>query len=271
MQIHRFFLYGRDLASLSQGLSQKDPAWERLPLVEDDLIKQIRSVLRLGSGDLIHVLDNFGNLFELEIQSVERDKVWATIKNHIPENKTRKFTVEVAQSLIKGQRFEWCLEKLTELGADRIVPIISERCVIKTDGTAKENRLHRWQSIAKEAAEQSERNTMPDIVAPQTLPEYMQTAKNTANHGLQLICAERDQRQPLRSFLEKIAAEGKPKDIDSIEKISILVGPEGGFTDSELAHAKNQGWEPVSLGSRILRSDTASISAIIQIASILDF
>lgn len=279
MRRQRFFLYGRDLQSLTECASDQNSVPIDLCLVEEDLIKQIRSVLRLGAGDRIQALDNLGNLFNLRISSVDKNAVRTEIESREENPPERKCKIEVAQSLIKGDRFEWCLEKLSELGVSRIVPVVTERCVIKLERLSGQdekssrlsNRLKRWQSILKESTEQCEGRTIPEILEPMPMDRYLSDSQNTTEKTLRFICVERGQRKSLRSSFEKrIFSEGH-KDIESIEKILILIGPEGGFSDKEATTAEEHGWEPVSLGSRILRSETASISSVVQIASILDF
>ncbi|MBY0356986.1 MAG: 16S rRNA (uracil(1498)-N(3))-methyltransferase [Candidatus Obscuribacterales bacterium] len=268
MQIQRFFLYGKDLVEL-QKLAPYDNAISRsICLVEADLIKQVRLVLRLRRDSLVNVLDGAGNEFQLRIESIEPRQIRAHIDKFIPFQPNRRIKLEVGQSVIKGQRFEWCLEKLTELGVDRIVPIISKRCVIKIDESQeKSQRRQRWQAIIKEASEQSERTQIPELAFPETLSDYIARSKDGGTQKLGILCAERGDRQSAQELLN--AAIGAA-DIDRIEEIAILIGPEGGFDDNELISMIEAGWKPISLGTRVLRSDTAGISAVIQIASILN-
>lgn len=268
MQIQRFFLYGKDLIEL-QRLAPYDNAISRsIYLVEADLIKQVRLVLRLKRDSLVNALDDKGNEFQLRIESIEPRQVRATVEQFIPFQPERRIRLEVGQSIIKGQRFEWCLEKLTELGVDRIVPIISKRCVIKPDeGHEKSQRRQRWQAIIKEASEQSERTLIPELTFPETLSDYVARSKDGGMQKLRILCAERGDRQSAQELINEIT---RATDIDRIEEVSIIIGPEGGFDDNELISMTKEGWKPISLGTRVLRSDTAGISAVIQIASILN-
>lgn len=315
MRIPRFFVFGKDLSSL-QGFSSSPREGDYLELVERDLIHRLRNVLRLKEGSAIRLAGSGHDLvFEIDdCQNAQISCRWLGVA----ETRTELANpVTIAACLIKGERFDWCLEKLTELGVHTVVPLVSERTVVKmSELNAKRSatKLERWQVIARESAEQSERATIPQVVTPRSFKDFVQQPgtiydakseshaadihqtdssasshlRTTANHGtryttegmhnstkhLRIICAERVLAPRLQEVVERFAA-GRRWAAEEQEVcpavVSAVVGPEGGFTDNELAEAVRCGWLPVSLGRRILRAETACMSVMAQLASQLDY
>jgi 16S rRNA (uracil1498-N3)-methyltransferase len=150
------------------------------------------------------------------------------------------------QALIKGQRFDWVLEKGTEVGVSSFVPVVSSRSVVRP-AEASASRLERWQRIVTEAAEQSGRSRLPQVSPPVTFADALASAP-----GLRLLPWEGEHDITLR---EALTAEGPP------EAVSLFIGPEGGFPTEEVEMARQQGVRTVSLGPRILRAETAGIVA----------
>ncbi len=284
MRIPRFFLSGQDRESLSN--SCKNQSERLIQILEPDLIHRMRVVLRLRRGDSVKILDNSGSVYECVIQDMEKQYVRISVDRSSVSKGELSIAVTVAQSVMKGERFDWCLEKLTELGATSIIPLLSERGVVRTGGDSKgervartEAKLKRWCSIVREAAEQSERAIAPSVVAPIECSTYLSDLVRGVDSHLRYICLERSESvmlpSALRSAIAMRAARGASATDSnvcsgSIDYISIVIGPEGGFTASEISIAENNGWQPVSLGSRILRSETAGVAAMAQIASLLD-
>lgn len=246
----------------------------RLVLSELDLIKQIKNVLRLGVGNHFILMDGLGGRYEMEIEQFTKNQINCLIVAFHQEDQRALPMVEICLALIKADRFEWCLEKLTELGADQITPVLTQHCIMKIE-KAKE-KLQRWQTIVRESTEQCERSAITRIVTPVSFSDCIYCINGGGTElgqdkHLKLICAERTEAATLLQVLcKKDISNRDLVDIKMFSRISILVGPEGGFADSELAAAKSEGWQAVSLGSRILRAETAAISAMAQIASVLD-
>jgi 16S rRNA (uracil1498-N3)-methyltransferase len=154
--------------------------------------------------------------------------------------------IAILLAIFKFDRMEWAIEKCTELGASRIVPVIARR----TDShlaSAATKRAERWQRIARQSAEQSRRTNAPEITAPVRLAEVLNTPK-----GLRIVLAEYETQTLFRDVLQSDSACGE---------IALAVGPEGGWADDEVESFKKTGWIPVSLGSTILRAETAAIAA----------
>ena len=164
-------------------------------------------------------------------------------------------------SIFKFDRMEWAIEKATELGVERIVPIIARRSE-KHLAQAAQNRVERWRRIAREAAQQSRRSDVPaveDAVA-------LKIGARAKNDGVPLLLAEQERTTTLRRALEEaLAASG-----DELPAVRLAVGPEGGWAAEEEALFDSEGWKPVSLGPRILRAETAAITAMAVAAALLE-
>lgn len=269
MRVPRFFARGEDRDSLRKLLESESSATAAITLVEADLLKQMRNVLRLGSGSKIIMLDNNGSEFELELERIDKSRALCKLNSVRHLESATAPRVELALALIKPERFEWCIEKLSELGVARVLPIICSRSVIKWQADNAAQKLKRWEAIAREACEQCERATIPDIVSPISFKDLMQE-HSSADGAQRFICAERKEVSPLAKVLSEKISITNTTSIESVKSITLLVGPEGGFAEDELAAAQDHGWQPVSLGKNILRAETAAIAAMCQIASILD-
>ncbi len=283
MRKARFFARGQDLKTLEDLGDFDEKIACELELAEEDLIKQLKFVLRLGAGNRFYLLDNKGYIYELEIRHFERSsKVICVLCRREKLNcDTGALLVRVGLSLIKGERFDWCIEKLSELGVGEIIPLVCQRSVVRLDMNqdAKTRsriggKVSRWQSIACEAAEQCERPTAPPVVEPLPLLEFLKqrvSGTETDIKELRFICVERGRQfAPLvKALTEEISVNAKSKP-GRIGSISLLVGPEGGFAGDELQAALELDWLPVTLSPHILRSETAAIAAMAQVASVLD-
>lgn len=284
MRRPRFFLTGQDLQALWT-CRNNQTVWQ-MQVVEPDLIHRIRSVLRLRIGDAMTVLSDDGCAYNCVIKDIEKQYALIELESTGTSAGDLPLKVSVAQSIIKGDRFEWSLEKLTELGVSEIVPLFAERGVVRAGGEAPEHRderldakLRRWRTIVKEAAEQSERQSAPQVVAPMSTSDYLCAPAEGAGKHLRYICVERSKGSLLDSTLRSTFGSGATGGAHGgnristeviADHISVVIGPEGGFTINEISEAENHGWQSVSLGSRILRSETAGITAMVQIASVLN-
>jgi 16S rRNA (uracil1498-N3)-methyltransferase len=169
------------------------------------------------------------------------------IQFHLGEEVAREVLPEVAVylSIFKFDRMEWAIEKLTELGVARIVPVLAERSAQHL-AKAAEARVERWRKIAKEAAQQARRISPPEIAAPLKVPALIKTAEEC-----QIILSEVEEAVSLKSIL----AGARPP-------IALAFGPEGGWTAEELESFTSAGWKSASLGNTILRAETAAIAAV---------
>jgi 16S rRNA (uracil1498-N3)-methyltransferase len=204
-------------------------------------------VLRVEAGQKFEISDN-SNVYLAEVESARKDLVSFAIIE--PIEATQSVSVLRARlfvSLIKFERFEWMLEKATELGVDRVTPLETDRSEKGLDQAARK-RLPRWNRIAREASEQSRRARLPVIDSPIKLAEALHC---TAEHRYALDEAE------ARPILSAIPAERQRE-----AQVLVLAGPEGGWTDRERATIAAANWTSVSLGDTILRAETAVIAAL---------
>jgi 16S rRNA (uracil1498-N3)-methyltransferase len=202
-------------------------------------------VLRVQPGQQFEISDN-RNVYLAEVQSARKDGVDFAILRQI-EALAPAVHVTLFAALIKFERFEWLLEKATELGVERIVPVETERSE-KGLAQAAGKRLARWNRIAREASEQSRRVRLPEIGAAISLPDAIQTSADCR------LALEEGAAPPILSVLPAVR---RPQD-----RVCLLAGPEGGWTDRERAAMVAATWAPVSLGAEILRAETAAIAAL---------
>jgi 16S rRNA (uracil1498-N3)-methyltransferase len=211
-----------------------------------ELAHRLARVLRLQRGDHVVLADGEGRDYEVELQDVGARRASALVVAERPSPPEPSLTLVLYQSLVRAQRFELVLEKGTEIGVSRFVPLLSGRAEVRT--RAGSQRADRWQRIVTEAAEQCGRGRVPALDPPAPFEGAMRTAP-----GLRLIPWEGERSQGLRSYLR--ALDGRP------DAVSLFIGPEGGFAEDEVEVARAAGCVPVSLGPRILRSETAGIVA----------
>jgi 16S rRNA (uracil1498-N3)-methyltransferase len=200
-------------------------------------------VRRLAPGARLVVFDGEGGEADAEVEHVEAAQ--AVLRLGAPRREPAPgLHLTVVQGLIKGDRMDWCVQKLVEVGADRIVLVATERSVVKLDGERAASRQARMAAIAREAAKQSRRAAVPAV-------ELLGLdAALAAPAELRLVCHPAAAR-PLREHLATAAASA-----------SILVGPEGGLAPGELERAAAAGYEAVSLGRGVLRAETAGVAAV---------
>ena len=210
----------------------------------------IKNVLRMRVGDefLISV-DGVSSLCKLS--AFENDSVIAEI---IAENYLdTKLPIEIYlfQGLPKSDKMELIIQKAVELGVSKIIPVEMKRCVVKLDGKNKISKVSRWQLIAESAAKQSKRNEIPRVLDVLTYNQALEMAKE-----LDLFIVPYENKNGMQSTISAL------KEIKKGYKVGVLIGPEGGFEDSEAKLSESFGGKLISLGKRILRAETASITAL---------
>jgi 16S rRNA (uracil1498-N3)-methyltransferase len=221
--------------------------------VDGDLFRHMARVLRLKTGAAVLLADGTGREFSGIIQAMDKESLdIAVTKRHeepLPGNFPR---ITLYQGLPKGDKLELILQKAVELGVAEIVPFLARRSIARIKGQ-EEEKIARWQRIAREAARQSGQTTIPRISFSRDMTDVVLQARQP----LKLMLWEKEQGNRLK---ETLARFSQP------ESIAVLVGPEGGLPDDEAEHAVQGGFIPVSLGDRIVRTETAGlvILAILQ-------
>jgi 16S rRNA (uracil1498-N3)-methyltransferase len=214
--------------------------------VEGNEVKHIRRVLRLKAGDEIIVFDSLGKEYEGTIIEETTSSVVIKIQNIFLSKRDSPLDVTLAQSLLKGEKMDYLIQKATELGVKEIIPFFSSRSVPLLEKSGRLKRHHRWGRIAIEASKQCGRGVVPKIEPLQDYSEMLQIA---SPGSLRLILWEREGGQ-----LKEVLERSKEK-----TRIFFIIGPEGGFSQEEVEEAKRAGFIPVTLGRRILRAETASL------------
>lgn len=227
--MHRFFLPGIMLN-----------AGKNVTLDDPELFHQVKNVLRMKDGERIIVLDNDGFEYELEIQEFLKEKIVGSVLARRKNTAEPALRITLYQAIPKKMElFELVLQKGTEIGVKKFVPLITARTERKS--LSKQGRLFR---IIKEAAEQSGRGVLPELAEPETFKNSIERWKK--------------ELAPLALLFDQRGGKFSLKN-DKETAIAVFIGPEGGFTHEELDLAKNNGVKIVSLGSRILRTETAGI------------
>ncbi|MDD5287973.1 MAG: RsmE family RNA methyltransferase [Dehalococcoidales bacterium] len=232
--MHRFFI-------------SKDWFEQDTVTISGEAAHQIGYVLRLKPADRIIVLDNSGWEFEVEVERLTKDYVHGKVIDKRQGQGEPAIKITLYQALLKADKFELVLQKAVELGVTAFVPYISERCVTKKPSASK---IERWQKIIKEAAEQSERSILPALHPVISFPEACQSINLPA-----ILLWEEEKSKSIKQVLQN-----PPFQTAAI--INLFIGPEGGFPESEVALSKRHGIAIATLGRRILRAETAGLSAI---------
>jgi 16S rRNA (uracil1498-N3)-methyltransferase len=235
MQRHRFYAAPPSFTGTSVRL-------------DSDEAHHLTRVLRLGSGARVFVFDGEGVEHECEVARVAKHEVDLNLLRRLDDAVESPLRLTLAQALIKGDKFDWVIQKATELGASRIVPLVTELSDIKRAEERAEQRLQRWRRISLEALKQCGRRRLVEICEPASFDEYC----GSAARGACLIFSERGGES-----LAEVSAK-----LRDANQLSLCVASEGGWSERELQRAASCGFTPVSLGSRILRTETAAIVAV---------
>lgn len=210
---------------------------------------QICRVLRLTTEDRIVVLDNRGSEYEVVLREVGPQAVEGQIIAQRTAPGEPDVSVCLYQSLLARDKFEWVLQKCTELGVSRFIPVVTQRSLVQKAGPLKPDRQRRWTRILTEAAEQCHRGRIPELQAPVRFDRCLNQVKSM---DLCLIAST----DVSGSDLRQVMALGTQ---DEIRSVGIFIGPEGGFHPEELAAAMTAGVKAIGLGKRILRTETAAV------------
>lgn len=222
------------------------------PVIEGPDAAHIAGALRMRAGEKLIVCDLKGCDYFCEILTVERGRVELRILETTPTKSEPGLAVTLYQCVPKGDKLDGVVRKAVELGVGRVVPVLSSRCVSRPDQRSMAKKVDRWQKIAREAAGQSGRGILP-AVGPAV--DFSACADELSGYDLSLFFYE-EGGDPLR---ETVARAALPP---SGGTAAILIGPEGGFSPEEAARAAGAGARTVTLGPRILRTETAPVAAL---------
>jgi 16S rRNA (uracil1498-N3)-methyltransferase len=217
--------------------------------IEGDAASHIARVLRLQPGDALILFDGRGGEHAARIEGLRKGAVIVEVGERSATDRESPLALTLAQGVSRGERMDWVVQKATELGVTRIVPVLTERTVVRLDPKQTERRLSHWRKIAVAACEQSGRNRIPDISAPLGLHELL-----------------RHDREP--GAIRLLLSPSGTHRIDDLKPpgggggMIVLIGPEGGLAQAEQRAALAAGFTPVRMGPRVLRTETAAIAAL---------
>lgn len=207
-------------------------------------------VLRLSAGDTLTLFNGLGGEYHARITRIDRQRVTTEIVSHSSREAELPYRITLAQGIPEATKMDWIIEKAVELGVSDIIPLAAQRSVVRLDKDRAEKRLSRWQAIAISAAQQCGRNRLPHIASPVGTGEYLRQTTPSPR----ILFSPR-----ATETLSEWARHQKP------QNITLLIGPEGGFSPEEENMAEQQGVTFLSMGPRILRTETAGLAAVAAI------
>nr|WP_295969486.1 16S rRNA (uracil(1498)-N(3))-methyltransferase [uncultured Bacillus sp.] len=219
--------------------------------IKGDDCRHISRVMRMKENDTILCVAQDKKTALCSIAKISDEEVAADVIQWIEESVELPVEVTVASGLPKGDKLEWIIQKGTELGADRFVPFTAARSVVKWDEKKAEKKVVRWQKIAKEAAEQSHRTVVPEVLHPVTLQEIIEMGNQ---YDAKLIAYEDSAKQGEHSVLFASLQE-----LRRGNRLLVVFGPEGGLSEGEVKRLEDNGFKTCALGPRILRTETAPL------------
>jgi len=214
-------------------------------VLEGSAANHIMRVLRLRDGDVLTLFDGRGGEHGARITGFRRDSVQVEVQEHRDVERESKLNLTLAQGISRGERMDWVMQKATELGVTRIIPVITERTMVKLDERQSERKLEHWRAIVIAACEQSGRNRVPEVAAPCA---YHEVLRSGDGNGKKLLLS------PTGNL--------NARDLALSGRATLLVGPEGGLSPEEQEQAVGAGFEQVRMGPRVLRTETAAIAAL---------
>ena len=231
-------------------ISSVDVSEDRLTIRGND-VHHIRQVLRMRPGEGLEAVDEDRTLYHLSLEAYEEDTAVCRINSRELSSTELSSRITLYMGLPKGDKMELVIQKAVELGATEIVPVACERSVVKLDAKKADARVERWNRIAEGAASQSKRTVIPRVLPVVTFAEAVKQA-GTLDH----IFIMYEQERGIEKTREAIRA------VKNGQTIGVFIGPEGGFDPREISLANDAGAKVLTLGRRILRTETAAITAL---------
>lgn len=223
--------------------SQKLIANELIELAEAPS-HHLSKVLRMQVGRELVLFNGEGGEYTADIADINKKHVSVNIKEFSADNNQSPLQLELAIGVSRGERMDWVLQKATELGVTKITPLITERTEVKLGGERADKKINHWQQTIISACEQCQRNLLPELCEPVLLQNWL----SNCNANMKFVLHHRDNK-------------GLPKR-EGTSSIALLIGPEGGLSDDEITQAIASNFSPLTLGPRVLRTETAPVAAI---------
>jgi 16S rRNA (uracil1498-N3)-methyltransferase len=234
--MHRFYISSQDIS-------------DKISILDKGEVHHIKDVLRLKAKDKVIVFDARGNEYMADIERLTSWGISLKLKEKRTPVTSKKFQITVACAIPKKSKMADIIDKLTQLGVDRIIPLKTSRVVIKLDKYKEARHQQRWEKIAQNASEQCQRNTLPLIDAIKDMQDVL---SESGRFDLKLIPTLSGKRRSLKEVFTK----------SHPDNVLVFIGPEGDFTDEEIELARKSGCIPVSLGDLVLRVETAAVSTV---------
>ena len=228
---------------------------KEITIIGED-VKHIKNVLRKQVGESIEICNQeTGKTYKCEIFELKEQEIINQIIQEIEVQEDR-IKVDIYQGLPKAEKMELIIQKSVELGVNSIIPVEMKRCVVKIDAKSENKKIERWQKIAESAAKQSGRNTIPEVHKIMKI-EQIVNLKDT--YDSIIVCYENEKETTLKSQLLKLKEQILNK--EKI-KIAVVIGPEGGLEEKDVEYLKENGAQIVTLGNRILRTETVALNIL---------
>jgi 16S rRNA (uracil1498-N3)-methyltransferase len=214
-------------------------------IVGGSAANHVMRVLRLRDGDSLTLFDGRGGEYGARISGLRKDSVQVDVLEHRQAERESALNLTLAQGISRGERMDWVMQKATELGVTRIVPVITERTMVKLDERQSERKLQHWRGIVIAACEQCGRNRVPEVAEPIAYYEVIRAIEPGATRIL-------------------LSPNGtlRASELPRSQHIGMLIGPEGGLSENEQEAAVAAGFQQVRMGPRVLRTETAAIAAL---------
>ncbi|MEC1261232.1 16S rRNA (uracil(1498)-N(3))-methyltransferase [Bacillus swezeyi] len=227
-------------------------------VIKGEDVHHIANVMRMTAGDHVICCAKDGHEAKCRIVSLSKEEVVLTVIEWTGENRELPLQVHIANGLPKGDKLEWIIQKGTELGASSFIPYEASRSVVKLDDKKAKKKRERWAKIAKEAAEQSHRNKVPEVKTVHTFQSLLESL-----HGFDkcVVAYEESSKQGETNQLQSVI-----KSLPEGSSVLMVFGPEGGFTEGEVEALKEKGAAACGLGPRILRAETAPLYALAAVS-----
>ena len=227
---------------------------DKIEIINED-VNHIASVLRCKIEDKLNICNiDDGKNYEAEIIQINKDSIYLEIVKYIESESESNIYINILQGLPKADKMELIIEKTTELGAKEITPVNMERCVVKINTKDEQKKIDRWQKIAEVASKQSGRDIIPKV---NNIIKLKDIEKILVDYDLVLVAYEKEENNTLKQELLNLKEKMKEK---SNVNIGILIGPEGGISENEINYLEQLGIKIITLGKRILRTETVALA-----------
>jgi 16S rRNA (uracil1498-N3)-methyltransferase len=204
----------------------------------------LSKVLRMQEGRELIVFNGQGGEYSAQVKEVGKKQVSIQINQFAEDNRQSPLELHLAIGISRGERMDWVLQKATELGVTRIIPLITERTEVKIKGEKQDKKMQHWQQIIVSACEQCQRNVLPLLQEPQLIDDWLKTVST----DYRFVLHHRNH--------QSLSKSATPR------SVTLLIGPEGGLNEAEITLAENEKFQSLRLGPRVLRTETAPVAAI---------